>query len=79
MENLTNLRQVDSSIPTLWISQFPAEGVAGYFLLLPCLIEIHVLNANSVDPDQTLLSTLFAIVHLWDGRHKVILNIKYTE
>ena len=27
--------------------------VSGQFLLLPCIIEIRVLNGNSVDPDQT--------------------------
>ena len=26
------------------------------FSLLPCFIEMHVLNADSVDPDQTLRS-----------------------
>ena len=29
------------------------QRVSGYFLLLPCFIEIPVLNLNSVDPGQT--------------------------
>ena len=28
-------------------------GVSGWFKLLPCFIAILILNANSVDPDQT--------------------------
>ena len=32
---------------------FPFEGVSGLFLVLPFIIEILVLNANTVDPDQT--------------------------
>ena len=42
---------------------FPIKGVSGCFLLLlPCVTEISVFNANSVDPDQTprKASTLFA-------------------
>ena len=31
----------------------PKQGVSGYFLLLAYFIDIPVLNANSVDPDQT--------------------------
>ena len=27
--------------------------MSGYFLLLQCFMEILVINANSVDPDQT--------------------------
>ena len=30
----------------------PTEKVSDYFLLLPCFIEIHVFNDNSIDPDQ---------------------------
>ena len=44
---------MDSSALTLWTGPFPIEGVSGEFLLLPCFIEITVINANSVDPDQT--------------------------
>ena len=47
------------------------------FLLLPCFIEIPVLNANSVDPDRTLrcaasdLGPLcLPMSLLWDARHK---------
>ena len=34
----------------------PVEGVSAFFLLLPCFIEIHEFNSNSVDPDQMLHS-----------------------
>ena len=30
--------------------------MSGQFLVLPCFVEIPVLNANNVDPDQTLRS-----------------------
>ena len=40
-------------------------------------MEMHVFNANSVDPDQTPLSAAsdlglycLQISHLWDSRHK---------
>ena len=36
----------------LWTSLFPTGGVSGYVLILPCLVEIRVFNANRVDPDQ---------------------------
>ena len=29
------------------------EGVAGWFVLLPCFINIPILNENSADPDRT--------------------------
>ena len=44
---------MDSSTITLWIDTFPIKGLPESFLLLPCFIEIHILNANNVDPDQT--------------------------
>ena len=55
------------------------EGVSGFFLLLPCFIEVHVFNANSVDPDQMLhpaASDLglhcLPMFHLQDARIKWI-------
>ena len=46
-------------------------------LLFPCFTEMPVLNANSIDPDETLLYTVpdlgphcLPIFHLWDARHK---------
>ena len=50
---LTHLCRVDSSILTLWTGPFPVKGVSGKFLLLAWFTEISVLNANSVDADQT--------------------------
>ena len=48
-------------------------------LLLLCIIEIPVFNANSVDPDQTPRSAAsdlglycLSISHLWDARHKMV-------
>ena len=46
-----------SSTLTIWTGPFPNSQVSGQLLLLPCFIEITVLNANSVDPDQTPRST----------------------
>ena len=52
---LTHLCRVDSFTSTLWIGPFPVEGVSGFFLrvLLLFYTDVHVFNANSVDPDQT--------------------------
>ena len=59
---------MDTSTSTLQTGPFPVEGMSGYFLLLPCSVEIHMaFNANSIDPDQMLRSAL-----LWDARHKLI-------
>ena len=44
---------MDSASLTLWTGHFPVEGMSGWFLLLPCFKEVPVLNANSVDRDQT--------------------------
>ena len=30
-----------------------SKMLSGYFIIIPCFIEILVFNANSVDPDQT--------------------------
>ena len=51
--SLTHLCRVDPSTSRLWTGPFSIEGVSGYPLLLPNFNEIPVLNANSVDPDQT--------------------------
>ena len=48
--------KVSSSL-TLSTSPFPIKGESGnlffFFLLLLSYIEIHVFNANRLDPDQT--------------------------
>ena len=44
---------MDSSTSSLWTGSFPIEGVSGSFILLLCFIEIPVVNANRVAPDQT--------------------------
>ena len=48
---LTNLCQVDSSTTTLWTGLFPKAGCLLNFYYY-CFIEILVVYANSVDPDQ---------------------------
>ena len=53
---LTHLHQVDSSTTTHWLDRFPVEDGLVSFLLLLCFIEIPVINANGVDPDQMLHS-----------------------
>ena len=60
----------------------PTYGVSGWFLLLPYFIEIPVLNANSVDPDQmprSLVSDLglncLLMSLLWDARHKWVKDV----
>ena len=81
---LTHLCQVDSPTFTLQKGPFPIEGVSGNFLLLhvPCFIETHVCNANSVDPDQTPRSAasdlgLYCLPMslLWDARNKWVNQI----
>ena len=63
-----------SSTTLLWIGHFPVEGFSFFFLLTPCFIEIPVLYANSVDPDQTkgfdLGPRCLLISLLLDARHK---------
>ena len=53
MFSLTHLCRVDSFILTRWTGSFPYKGCPVSFILLPCFIVIAILNANSVDPDQT--------------------------
>ena len=43
---------MDSFTSTLWTGPFQVEGMSGYFSFIPYLIEIPVLDANSVDADQ---------------------------
>ena len=52
------------------------RGVWSVFIT-PCFIKMPVINANSVDPDQTPRSTTsdlglhcLPMSHLWDARHK---------
>ena len=62
---------------------FQIKGSLVVFLEIPYLIEIPVLNANSADPDQMLLSAVsylglhcLSMSLLWDSRLKWI---KYTK
>ena len=55
--------------------------MSGQFSLLPCFIVMPVINANSVDPDQTQRSAAsdlglhcLQMSHLWDARHKWVNN-----
>ena len=77
MPLLTHLCRVDYSTLTLRTGQFPISGVSGCFLSLSYFLEISELNANSVDPDQTLRSAasdlgLYCLPRslLWDLRLK---------
>ena len=63
--------------PSLWTGPFPIKGVSGLFLELLLILKIPVLNANSLDPDQTLRPAASDIdLHylpmplLGDDRHK---------
>ena len=55
------------------------RGVWSFFLLLPCFIEMPLVNANSIDPDQTPRSAAsdlglhcLPMSHLRDARHKLV-------
>ena len=81
LTRLTHLCRVDSPINIL-DCPFPAEGVSGKALLLPYFIQIPVLNANSIDPDQTPRSAAsdldlhcFQITLLSDARHKWVITV----
>ena len=50
---LIHLCLVDSSALIHWTSTFPEERMSSLCWLLPCFIEIPVLNANIVDTAQT--------------------------
>ena len=52
---LIHLCKMDSSTSTLWTGPFLLEGMSGLFLFLPCFNENSVSNANSADPDQSLI------------------------
>ena len=58
--SLTKLCRVDYSTIALWTGPFPVK-VSGSFLSYSCFNEIPVLNANSVDPDQTPRSAASAL------------------
>ena len=73
---LFHLNSLDRSITSL-------RGVWS-ILLLPCFTEMPVINANSVDPDQTPHSAAsdlglhgLPMYHLLDARHKLV-NCKVT-
>ena len=60
-----------------------SRGIWFVFSVLSFIIEIHVLNANSVDPDQMPHSVASDLgLHclpmslLWDTRHKWVKNKK---
>ena len=80
---LTHLCRVDSSIQFFGRVHFHYKGcLVSLFFLSPCFIYIHILNANSVDPDQTLHSALFDLdlhcmpmSHLWDTRLKWVNDV----
>ena len=62
---LSSLDQSISSLSSVWL-----------VVLLLCFIEMPVINANSVDPDQTPRSAAsdlglhcLPVSHLWDVRH----------
>ena len=69
------LNSLDQSISSLRVS--------GQFWIVPCFIEMPVVNANSVDPDQTPRSDLdlhcLSMSHLWDARHKWVKVSKMSE
>ena len=68
---LTHLCKVDSSTLTFWNDSFPTEGVCGFFLVLPCFIEIPVFNSEYTTIRHHVLcvwsgSTLFAnVCFIW--------------
>ena len=72
------LRLLDRSI-------FNRRGVL-LFSLLACFIEIPVLNANCLDPDQTPRSAAsdlgldcLPMSHLWGARHKWLMFVLSVE
>ena len=52
----THLCRKNSSISSFWTGPFQVEGISGKFLSIQSFIGVHVLNASSVDPDQTPIS-----------------------
>ena len=65
------------SYHNFWIGLFPTKRVSEYFLLLPCVIEKPLLNANRADSDYTPYSAASDLgLHslqmfiLWDVRNK---------
>ena len=69
LSGLLYLNSLDQSIYSLRVSDL--------FSLLPCFIEMPIINVNNVDPDQTPRSAAsdlglncLPMSHLWDARHK---------
>ena len=77
---LTYVRRVDSSTLNFWTDSFQyKECLVSFSKVLPCFKAISVLNANSVDPDQTPRSAASDLgLHclpmsiFWDAGHKRI-------
>ena len=60
-----------------WTDTFPVKGLSDLILSLPCFIEIPVLNAISVDTNQTPRSAAsvlcfhcLSVPLVWKARHK---------
>ena len=51
--NLETIYAEWTLLPSLLTNLFPTKGVSGSIFSIPCFIEIPVLHANSVNPDQT--------------------------
>ena len=67
---------------SLWTGPFTFEEVSGLYIMLPFIIEIPVLGANSVDPDQTPRSAVsdlslhcLPVSFFLDTRHKCVTNL----
>ena len=68
---------MDSSNLTLWTGPFSIKGVSDLFLSEACFLYVPILNANTVDSDQTPQSAAsdmglhsLPMFILWDARHK---------
>ena len=76
---------MDFSASTLYTGPLLIEGVSGWFLFFLYFIELPVLNANSVNPDQASRSAASDLgLHclptpfLWDTRHKWVKQVHFT-
>ena len=67
---------MDSSTLTLCTSPFPIKGCLGSFYYYHVFTDNYVFKANSVDPDQTKHSILFANIPLWNARHKLFVCVE---
>ena len=79
---LTQLCRVDSSTSLIGQVHFQKQGVWLVFII-SIFIEISVLNANNVDPDQTPCYTVsdlglycLPMSLLWDNRQKLVKHMK---